>query len=303
MDYSCILTMWRKSPVPFLKGKRPLVMAHRGDSAAVPENSLKALQDAVDLKVDVIETDLRLTKDDDIVIFHDATVNRTTNGRGFVRNYTLKDLKKLDHGYRFKGTGIMKGTFPYRGRGFQIQSIEEVLNRFPKIKVNMDIKDRNPKAPEILARKLKELDAEDRVMVGSFHTKQLERFRLISGAPTSAGPSEVWNFRQKVYKWMRKNPYFDLEEVEYIDQELVLDEPVQYFALQIPERFSFIRTFKGPEFFNISHKLAIAIHVWTVNEPGIMFRLLDWGVDGIFSDDPKLLMEIVEFKVRKWKKT
>lgn len=290
--------MWRKSPVPFLKGKKPLVMAHRGDSANVPENTFQAVKDAFDLKVDVIEVDLRITKDKEIVFFHDATVNRTTNGRGFVKSYTLKEIKELDQGYNFKGVDEFENTFPFRGAGFQIQSVDDILTLFPKMRFNMDIKDRDPKAPDILAKKLKEFDAENRVMVGSFHTKQLERFREMSGAPTSAGPLEVWHFRQRVKKWMKKNVNKSLNDIESLVQEEVLGFPLPYFALQIPEKIFLLKVFRGSRFFEITHLLNIAIHVWTVNDPGDMFRLLDWGVDGIFSDNPKLLKEIVEFKFR-----
>ncbi len=293
--------MWKRSPVPFLKGKRPLVMAHRGDSAYVPENTLKAIQDAISYRVDVVETDLRVTKDGEVLFFHDATVNRTTNGRGFVRSFTLEDIKKLDHGYHYKGPE--KGDpYPFRGKGLQIQTLEDVLSQFPKTKFNLDIKDTFAKAPEILARKLKELDAEDRVMVGSFHHKQLRRFRLKTGTPTSASPIEVLQFRQKVNYWIRKNPTYNYFQEIPIDQEVILGKAVPYFALQIPEKFLFLKTFKESKFFSVSHMLSIAIHVWTVNDPGDMFRLLDWGADGIFSDNPRLLSEIVEFKLKKMKK-
>jgi glycerophosphoryl diester phosphodiesterase len=166
----------------------------------------------------------------------------------------------------------------------------------------MDIKDTFAKAPEILARKLKELDAEDRVMVGSFHHKQIERFRVRTGAPTSASPIEVLKFRHRVRKWIRKNPNYNYYQEMPLDQEEILGEAVPYFALQIPERYLFLKTFRGSKFISVSHMLNIAIHVWTVNDPGAMFRLLDWGVDGIFTDNPRLLSEIVEFKVKKMKK-
>ncbi|NHJ46452.1 MAG: glycerophosphodiester phosphodiesterase [Asgard group archaeon] len=293
--------MWKISPVPFLKGKRPLVIAHRGDSHIVPENSLSAIEDAVKLKVDVIETDLRVTKDDEIILFHDATVNRTTNDKGTVKSFTLAELKKLDQGYYFEGVNEFKGTFPYRGQGMQIQSLDEILKKFPKMRFNVDIKDKFPKAPKILADKLKELDADDRVMVGSFHQKQLRLFRELSAAPTSAGPFEVLHFRRKVMEWIKKNKIFDYTQDVVLEQEEILGEALPYFALQIPEKFLFVKSFRGPKFFSVSHMLDIAVHVWTVNDPGDMFRLLDWGVDGIFTDKPSLLLDIVEFLMKKKK--
>ncbi|NHK32923.1 MAG: hypothetical protein FK730_16370, partial [Asgard group archaeon] len=186
-----------------------------------------------------------------------------------------------------------------RGKGLKIQSLEEILDNYPKIKFNMDIKDRDKKASEVLARKLKELDAEDRVMVGSFHHKQISRFREMSGAPTSASPIEVLNFRRKVREWIRKNKGFDYNQEVLLEQEIIMGKALPYFALQIPEKYLFIKSFRNYKFFKVSHMLSIAVHVWTINDPGDMFRLLDWGVDGIFTDKPKLLLEIVEFKLKK----
>ncbi|MFW9925080.1 MAG: glycerophosphodiester phosphodiesterase [Candidatus Thorarchaeota archaeon] len=282
-----------------MKGNRPLVMAHRGDSANIPENTLQAYKDAYKLKVDVIETDLRVTKDDNIIFFHDAKVDRTTNGKGWVRNLTLSDLKRLDQGYNFEGEGLLKGTYPFRGKDFQIQMLEEIVTRFSDVKFNMDIKDKDPKVPGILAKKLKELDVENRVMIGSFHTKQLERFRQLSAAPTSAGPLEVWQFRQRINKWLKKNPKFFFLENQFLEEEEVLGKSVPYFALQIPENISFLKIFSNADFIKASHLIGIAIHVWTINDPEDMNRLLDWGVDGIFSDKPKLLIEIVKNKFKR----
>ncbi len=287
--------MWRKSPVPFIKGKRPLVMAHRGDSADTPENTLLAYADAIKLEVDVVETDLRITKDNEIVFFHDARVDRTTNGKGFVRSYTLKELKKLDQGYRFKGVSELTGTYPFRGKGLQIQTIEELLTQYPTMKFNMDIKDRLVDAPYVLAEKLKELDALDRVMIGSFHHKQLKTFRTISGAPTSASPIEIFDYRQKIGKWIKKNKNFDFTKETQLKQEEILGEAKSYFALQIPEKYGLFRVFSNSKFITISHMLDLAVHIWTINEPGDMFRLLNWGADGIFSDKPKILLDIVTF--------
>ena len=286
--------MWKNSQVSFLKGDRPLVMAHRGDSANIPENTLQAYEDAYNLKVDVIETDLRIAKDNEIIFFHDKTVNRTTNGLGSVRSFTLQEIKKLDQGYRFKSPNNTKNKFPFRGKGLQIQSLEEILQKYPDMRFNMDIKDTIPIAAIELAKKLRVLDAEERVMVGSFHHKQLKLFRKHSSAPTSASPIEVFQFRQRIRKWIKKTNI--ASEKASISQKEIFGKKLPYYALQIPEKLSVIRVFKDLKFITASHKLDIAIHVWTINNKEDMIRLLDWGVDGIFSDKPKLLQEIIQSK-------
>ncbi|HUT80388.1 MAG TPA: glycerophosphodiester phosphodiesterase [Candidatus Bathyarchaeia archaeon] len=270
-------------------------MAHRGDSANAPENTLLAYADAIKLKVDVVETDLRVTKDNEIIFFHDARVDRTTNSKGTVRSLTLNEIKQLDQGYRFRGVEELEGIFPFRGKGLQIQTLEEILTRYPKMKFNMDIKDRFTDAPVVLSKKLKELDAEDRVMIGSFHHRQLRIFRTISGAPTSASPYEILKYRYKVNKWIRKNKGFDYSQENQLKQEDILGKAQPYFALQIPEKFGPMSVFSDKKFVKVGQMMDIAIHVWTINDPGDMFRLLDWGVDGIFSDTPKMLLDIVTF--------
>src|SRR6056297_952547 len=93
--------MWRRSPILFIKNSNPLVMAHRGDSANVPENTKIAFRDAAELDVDVIETDVHITADKKLVFFHDKKLERTTNGKGKITKKTLEELKSLDMGYKF----------------------------------------------------------------------------------------------------------------------------------------------------------------------------------------------------------
>lgn len=285
--------MWKKSLLPFLQGTHPLVMAHRGDSAQFPENSLQAYQEAYDLNVDVIETDLRMTKDQEIIFFHDAKVDRTTNGKGFVRNYTLHELKKLDQGYRFSIIKDGKEIYPFRGQGLEIQSLEEILDRFSDMRFNMDIKDRDSRAPKVLAKKLKQLDAERRVMIGSFHQRQLKRFRKYSSAPTSAGPLEVWRFRRKINKTLRKHPNIINQEEKDLPQT-IFNHTLPFFALQVPEKIAFLNVIKSPSFIQLSQLCGIAIHVWTINNLEDMKRLLQWGVDGIFTDKPQILINLLD---------
>ncbi|MBD3189050.1 MAG: hypothetical protein GF308_00315 [Candidatus Heimdallarchaeota archaeon] len=285
--------MWKKSSLPFLRGTRPLVMAHRGDSAQFPENSLQAYQEAYDLNVDVIETDLRMTKDKQIIFFHDAKVDRTTNGKGFVKNYTLHELKKMDQGYWFSVVENEQEIYPFRGKGLKIQSLEEILNRFPDMRFNMDIKDRDSLVPQVLAKKLKQLNAEQRVMIGSFHQRQLQRFRKHSSAPTSAGPLEVWRFRKKINKTLKKHPTIINDQNEDLQQK-IFHHKLPFFALQIPLKVAFLNLIKTPSFIQLSQLCGIAIHIWTINNLNDMQRLLEWGVDGIFTDKPKILINLLE---------
>lgn len=279
-------------------------MAHRGDSSKIPENTIQAFQEAYNLRVDCLETDIHMTVDNEFVLFHDNTVDRTTNGTGKVADFTLTELKELDAGYRFEG--IESGIFPYRGKGLQIHSIEEIIPRFPNVRFNLDIKSKRPEAPKILDEKLREMKVEKRVMVGSFHQKQVYRFREISEISTSAGAIETLKFKWKFRKWKRLLKRglsicdFPKTEQEITqNQKLVFHHSLPYFVLQVPEVYSKIRIVT-PDFIKYAHYMGIAIHVWTVNDPKDMKRLLSWGVDGLFTDKPSIMIEVWhEFKNHK----
>ncbi len=129
--------------LPFFKkeNNRPLVIAHQGGKLLAPGNTIPAFQNAVNLGVDVIETDIHITKDGYLVTIHDPTVDATTNGKGNVADYTLKSLQRLDAAFYFQN---LQGEYEYRQKGVYIPTLEEVFQRFPDMRVNIEIKDDNP---------------------------------------------------------------------------------------------------------------------------------------------------------------
>jgi len=280
-------------------------MAHRGDSANIPENTVQSFEDARKLKVDVIETDVHITKDNKFVLFHDKSVERTTNGQGLIADLTLAQLKQLDAGYQFQIPG--EEDYPFRGKGFRIHTLEEILPLFPEVRFNIDIKDKTPHVPRLLAEVLHDLKVEDRVMVGSFHQKQVKRFRkYTTTAPTSAGPLEVLRFWWKSKRWSRNHLKMNSEDLQEALQTFPTDlqqhqknmiavfgRPLPYVALQIPEGFYFLRLIT-PIFIRFAHEMGIAIHVWTINDPLEMQKFLEWHIDGIFTDTPATLIKVVK---------
>ncbi len=286
--------MWKRSPLRFLNNSeknRPLVIAHRGDSSNVPENTIQAFDDAFSLGVDCLETDVHITKDEQFILFHDDAVDRITEAKGLVSSLTLSELKNLDAGYRFQPPN-----FPFRGKGLQIQTLDEILREFP-IRFNLDIKDKDPKVPELLAMKLKELQVEERVMVGSFHQGQIKHFRKFSDIPTSAGPKEVFRFWRIAKKWIRKNKSNitgenNHNEKEKYSQKKIFGRELPYYALQIPEGYYFLR-FITPELIKFAHLdgINISIQVWTINNEKDINKFLEWEIDGIFTDKPKMMLK------------
>jgi glycerophosphoryl diester phosphodiesterase len=255
---------------------RPLIMAHRGDSAAAPENTLLSMKRAVEIGVDFLETDIRLTKDDEPVLFHDDDLFRTTGEHGSIREKTLAELKQIDFGYRFS---VDDGkTFPHRGQGLSVVTVREAFKAFPDTRFNLDIKDKEHHAPEVLASIVKEYDREDSVIVGSFHDEQAHRFRkLMPDVKTSACPSEVTRF---VFALMMRVLG-------------LFKRSCTYEAFQVPMKYGRIKVITD-RFVKAAHDRDVAVHVWTINEREEMQHLIEMGVDGIFTDKPALLREVLK---------
>ena len=169
------------------------MIAHRGGRSLGPENTLYTFRRAVDLGVDVLEMDVHRTKDGQLVVLHDSTLDRTTNGTGPVDSYTLAELKKLDAAYRWSPD---KGkSFPLRGKGLSIPALSEVFEAFPQMRMNIEIKDSGQTELSSFCRLIHDSGMSQKVMVASFESGALKKFRSICpGIATSAGASEVMLF-------------------------------------------------------------------------------------------------------------
>ncbi len=250
------------------------VFAHRGDSMFFPENTMPAFKSAADLGVDCIETDIHLTKDGTCVIWHDDTLERTGGKPERICDLTLKDLRKVDAGYMFSPDGGK--TFPFRDRGISVTTLDELLEELPEMKFNIDLKDRSRKLTEEFARVIKKHKAGNRVLGASFHIENLLGIRkLIPSMTTSFSPKEVLT-------------------VIFLDKTRLLkfrkNFPAE--AFQVPEYSGRIKVISRRTV-SLLHRKGIAVHVWTVNDKEDMKRLFSMGVDGIFTDNPRLLINTV----------
>jgi len=186
----------------------------------------------------------------------------------------LAELKRLDAGYRFSPDGGQ--TFPFRGKEVTVPTLAEVVQAFPDICLNLEIKQKEPSLVEALVTFIEEQDAHDRILVGSFHDRMLKEFRQRTGGrvATSAASWEARLF------WLASR----LGLTRFLR--------LPYDALQVPPR-------QGPlpvvdrRFVQAAHRLGIQVHVWTVDESEEMRRLLNLGVDGLMSDRPDLLLDVL----------
>jgi len=153
----------------------PLVIAHQGGDGVWPGETMLAYQNAVDLGVDVLEMDIHITKDGELILMHDETVDRTTDGTGEIESMTLTDLKKLDAAYDWSPDEGK--TFPYRGQGIQVATLEEIFQAFPEMRMTIEIKKTNSSMAKPFCDLIREYNMQDKVLVASFHDERLKEFR------------------------------------------------------------------------------------------------------------------------------
>jgi glycerophosphoryl diester phosphodiesterase len=259
---------------PYFNPDKFLVIAHRGGRSLGPENTLYTFQRAADLGVDVLEMDVHRTKDGQLVVLHDATLDRTTNGTGPVDRYTLAELKKLDAAYHWSPDNGK--SFPLRGKGLSIPALSEVLEAFPQMRLNIEIKDAGQAKLNSFCRLIHDSGMSQKVMVASFESGALRKFRsACPGIATSAGASEVMLFYalQKMH----------LESI-YSPAAQALQVPLTYEGLKVVTK----------RFVEAAHARNLKVHVWTVNDVNEMQKLLQLGVDGIMTDYPRRLLEMTK---------
>lgn len=263
---------YTRAAVPYLD-PTPVAFAHRGGAALWPENTLEAFRGALELGFRYIETDLHMTRDGAIVCFHDATLERTTDGVGRLRDLRLDRLRALDAGYRFTPDGER---FPFRGQGIVVPTLEEALALHPALRLNVEIKQREPAMEAALWRAIDRLDAHDRLLVAAEHDPLVHRFRALrpgASMPTSPGARGVFRFWAGVRTGLHRFDRYPFD---------ALQVPVAWNGLTVVDR----------AFVEAAHDHRLRVHVWTIDEPDEMHRLLDLGVDGVMTDRPDRLAEV-----------
>jgi glycerophosphoryl diester phosphodiesterase len=265
----------RKRKTRTVRGEWPVNLAHRGASALAQENTIDAFRLAVEAGAGGLELDVHMTHDRQIVVIHDATVDRTTNGSGAVSEITLDELRGFDAGHNFSPDG--GPTRPYRGRGVRVPTFGEVLEEFPGVPVNIEIKAGTPGIEEMVLGVLREADALGRALVVSTPHAIVKRFRKVSGGHVSTGASR-WEIG-----------------VFYFASRLLLGRLIRpaYDALQVPPRHRGIPVVT-PRFIRAAHARGVRVDAWTINQADEMRRLLDLGVDVIMTDRPGTLAEVLQ---------
>lgn len=257
----------------FAAQPRPLVIAHQGGDGLWPGNTLYAFERAAAMGVDVLEMDMHRTADGALVVIHDRTVDRTTDGAGAIAAMSLAEIKQLDAGYDWSPDNGR--TFPFRGQGIAIPTLNEIFERFPEYRMNIEIKPDDPAVAEALCALISDYAMTERALVASFHTAPLQAFRrACPTVATSAPEDEVRTF--------------------FVLQTLFLDatfSPPGY-ALQVPEYGGGLHILTS-RFVAAAQSRNLEVHAWTINEVEAMQRMHDLGVDGIITDYPDRLLDLL----------
>jgi glycerophosphoryl diester phosphodiesterase len=255
---------------------RTQVIAHQGGDGVWPGDTMYAFEKAVEIGADVLEMDAHITKDGRIVLMHDETVDDTTDGTGLIEDMTLEELKKLDAAYQWSKDGGQ--TFPYRGQGIQVPTLDELFQEFPQMLYVIEIKLTENPIEKPMCDLIHEYNMQDKVLIASFHDDVMKNFReTCPDVATSASRTEVRNYvlPGKAFLWGFYIPHFQSIQPPY-DPKDSLNIPI------MTERF--IRE---------SHAKNIKVEPWTVDDPELMKQYIEWGVDGIITDRPDLMGEVL----------
>jgi glycerophosphoryl diester phosphodiesterase len=257
---------------PFFDGLRaPLHISHRGGAALQPENTLHAFDNAVrQWRTDLLELDIHATRDGEIVVAHDDTVDRCTDGSGPIAGFTFAELAKLDAGFRFSPDGR---SFPARGLGIRIPRLVDVLRAFPRVRLNIDLK--APAALDGFVALAREEQAVSRICVGSEADD-------LAGALSTAMPEACLFYPRDalaafIMPVMAGESPFDDQRFAVLDMPLYW-EGVRLFTERLRDEAA---------------RLGKWINVWTVDELAQMRQVIVEGVGGVMTDRPDLLREAI----------
>lgn len=263
----------------FEKG-RTLVIAHQGGSGLAPSSTIPAFLNAKALGANVLEFDVHMTRDGHLVAIHDPTVDRTTDGSGRVNDMTLEEIQALDAGYSFQDED---GNYPYRGKGITIPTVEEIFTKTidPEILYIIEIKHTNdPELYDSIANKLwqtiQNFQLEERVIIASFNQAIVDLVLKISKgkALVSAGRKEATQF-VLFHKFRLNGLYRQRADAIHI--------PVKESGFNLKDK----QLIRGAQ------KRGMQVHYWTINDQETMKELIALGADGIMTDYPDQLIELL----------
>jgi glycerophosphoryl diester phosphodiesterase len=240
----------------FLDAPGPLAFAHRGGASEAPENTMPAFEHAVRLGYRYLETDVHVTADGVLLAFHDDRLDRVTDRTGVIAELPWTEVERA----------LVDGREP-------IPRLEDLLATWPDVRINIDPK--HDAAIEPLAEAILRTGSADRVCVGAFSDRRIARVRSLVGPElcTSMGPREV-------------------AQLMAASRRLAGGKRLRSPCAQVPVNQGRI-PLVTPRFVDTAHRFGVQVHVWTIDDRQEMVRLLDLGVDGLMTDRPQVLKDLL----------
>jgi glycerophosphoryl diester phosphodiesterase len=262
-----------EAPEEVLWADRVLNIAHAGGKGMRPENTIVACEQALLDGAEVLELDVHATADGVLVVIHDETVDRTTDGTGRVKDLTFAEIRALDAGHHFTPDG--GATHPFRGMGVTIPSLEEVLDAFPDVPYVLEIKQVDPPIVEPFIELCRDKGILDHLVIASFHEGPLLEVRdRLPEVPTNFSVPEV----------IELLALSGDDEADYLPPAEFLQVPIELQGISV----------LTPELAEKAARLDLKVHAWTINDVAEMQMLVDMGVDGIITDYPERLRDLLE---------
>lgn len=264
--------------LPFFARPKPRVFGHRGAAGIAPENTLPSFQKALEDGASYIELDVHETRDGEIVIIHDGSVDRTTEGKGQVWDMSLDALKCLDAGYRFTIDG--GSSHPCRGKDIRIPTLDEFFQSCPGVPTVIEVKMLGIEGIETLLHRIETAGMVSQVLLASYEDDVMNAVReAIAQRGLAIATSYSFGEIQALMNWLWKGRQGE--------------PPLLGQALQIPCEYQGLSLITEDSV-QVAHSMGLEVHVWTINEQSEMQRLLDVGVDGIVTDFPARMREAMK---------
>lgn len=267
---------WPDSRKPFYVALanrgRPAVFSHQGGEGIRPTNTAIAFKDSREMGADVLDGDLHMSSDGMLVLAHDETIDRTSNGKGAIRDMTYSQLKAYDFGYQF--TTDNGATYPYRGQGLEIVKLDDLFRSYPSSLFGIEIKQTTEQAATKLCEMIALYGYEDKVLVSSFLEQNMVQFRKdCPDVATSGTPAETKKFF--VYHTiglagLYRAPFDSLQVPEYSGKTHVLTS----------------------RFVSDAQQKGYMVVPWTINDSADIQRISAMGVDGINTNYPDRMISI-----------
>jgi glycerophosphoryl diester phosphodiesterase len=263
-------------PHPYFDLPRPLILGHRGAAGVAPENTLAAFARGLADGAQIVESDVHVSRDGVPMLIHDPQVDRTTDGRGLLASLDVAVVQKLDAGYRF--TSEDGAAFPFRGQGLRVPTLRETFAAHPDVRFNLEIKAPGRELIRRIVDLVVEFDREDRTLLVAGEDAIQRDLRAVL-AETGARPALGASL----------SDILDVVRAATEGRAPTTDS----MALQIPADFAG-KPLVTRELVEHCHAHALHVHVWTINEPAEMRRLLDLGVDGLVTDRPDRMADLID---------